>query len=284
MSGPQEGLFVSDEAVVAPGATEPVVAAGHQAYHHFWVDGFRVPTSSRLPSGALGRPVCVCVRVLCRACRPVGALTPAVSVVAADSATPRATSPVVSPTSPPPEEEEEEEEVVAPRRSSRKRKHPLASDEEEEESESSLSSDDEDHHAALVRVCCLRCAKHLAQSPEFSCVFPKTSTKCTRCTRLKDKCIPVSLRAVLFGPRLRCRRRLGSAGAAVGLRHASAATKADCRALPAQVHVATSVALPATDVNAAILANQVEMLAVLRQIRRGQAAEKRERRKAKDRG
>ncbi|ELR02475.1 hypothetical protein GMDG_05524 [Pseudogymnoascus destructans 20631-21] len=270
MSGPQEGLFVSDEAVVAPGATEPVVAAGHQAYHHFW---------------ALGRPVCVCVRVLCRACRPVGALTPAVSVVAADSATPRATSPVVSPTSPPLEEEEEEEEVVAPRRSSRKRKHPLASDEEEEESESSLSSDDEDHHAALVRVCCLRCAKHLAQSPEFSCVFPKTSTKCTRCTRLKDKCIPVSLRAVLLiGPRLRCRRRLGSAGAAVGLRHASAATKADCRALPAQVHVATSVALPATDVNAAILANQVEMLAVLRQIRRGQAAEKRERRKAKDRG
>jgi hypothetical protein len=33
---------------------------------------------------------------------------------------------------------------------------------------------------------------YLAHSPEFSCEYPATLTKPTRCARLKDKCVPVS--------------------------------------------------------------------------------------------
>lgn len=46
--------------------------------------------------------------------------------------------------------------------------------------------------ASLDRHACQRCLKFLASEPEFECEFPARSTKCTRCTRLKDKCDPVS--------------------------------------------------------------------------------------------
>ncbi|KFZ19027.1 hypothetical protein V501_00854, partial [Pseudogymnoascus sp. VKM F-4519 (FW-2642)] len=221
-------------------------------------------------------------------------------------------SPQESPTSPPPEEDEEEEEeeepVVTPRRSSRKRKRPasVAAEGEKEKgakkgakggdppsssspsssSSSSASSDsdsdsDDDPRAALVRVCCLRCAKHLAKSPEFSCVFPKTSTKCTRCTRLKDKCVPIpSSVARAVRNLLHLQRSYDRAPAAVKQDRRDLVV-ACAAALPAKVRVAASVALPAADVNAAILANQVEMLAVLRQMQRDAAAERKERRKEK---
>ena len=47
-------------------------------------------------------------------------------------------------------------------------------------------------HRHLQREVCLRCAKRLGREPVLECVFPATHTKCTRCTRLKDKCVPVS--------------------------------------------------------------------------------------------
>lgn len=46
--------------------------------------------------------------------------------------------------------------------------------------------------ASLDRHACQRCLKFLASEPDFECEFPARSTKCTRCTRLKDKCEPVS--------------------------------------------------------------------------------------------
>ncbi|ELR05542.1 hypothetical protein GMDG_07462 [Pseudogymnoascus destructans 20631-21] len=120
---------------------------------------------------------------------PTPAVTPASSAT-----TPAApVSPVVSLTSP--VEETSEEEDVAPRRSSRKRKHAKSPEEGSVAGGTSSSDEGGDPHSALLRVCCLRCAKYLAKSPEFSCVFPASSTKCMRCTRLKDKCVPVSIRS-----------------------------------------------------------------------------------------
>lgn len=45
----------------------------------------------------------------------------------------------------------------------------------------------------LAREWCLSCAKYLAISAQFICVFPPNSAKCERCTRWKDPCVPVSL-------------------------------------------------------------------------------------------
>ncbi|KFZ02060.1 hypothetical protein V500_00469 [Pseudogymnoascus sp. VKM F-4518 (FW-2643)] len=43
----------------------------------------------------------------------------------------------------------------------------------------------------LAREWCLSCAKYLAISAQFICVFPPNSAKCERCTRWKDPCVPV---------------------------------------------------------------------------------------------
>ena len=137
--------------------------------------------------------------------------------------------------------------------------------------------DDKEDRRALLRVCYLRRAKYSAHSPEFSCEYPATSTKCIRCTRLKDKCVPVSsvptclvlrLLFVLLIPSFCGRFPLSSSprsGACSGCSYvAKGAMKkemrsrvvAAARALPAEVRVAASVALPAAEVNAAILRSQ----------------------------
>lgn len=43
------------------------------------------------------------------------------------------------------------------------------------------------------RTWCLRCARYLAISPQFTCEFAENANKCTRCARWQDECVPVSL-------------------------------------------------------------------------------------------
>ncbi|KAL5348033.1 hypothetical protein ACLOAV_006513 [Pseudogymnoascus australis] len=43
------------------------------------------------------------------------------------------------------------------------------------------------------RTWCLRCARYLAISPQFTCEFAGNANKCTRCAKWQDECVPVSL-------------------------------------------------------------------------------------------
>lgn len=45
---------------------------------------------------------------------------------------------------------------------------------------------------ALLRPCCLRCAKHLSRKPDLVCRRPTQHSKCSRCAQLGKKCDPVS--------------------------------------------------------------------------------------------
>ncbi|ELR10586.1 hypothetical protein VC83_04133 [Pseudogymnoascus destructans] len=272
MSGSQE----STETVGALKAQENRSVAGHTA---------TMTPSGWVAFGSPPRPVpaprfsfCAPVRSESGGFPSVPGPTPAVTP-ASSATTPAApVSPIVSPTSP--VEETSEEEDVAPRRSSRKRKRAESPEEGSVASGTSSSSSDGDSssdeggdpHRALLRVCCLRCAKYLAKSPEFSCVFPASSTKCTRCTHLKDKCVPIPP-AVAASVRdlLALQSDFGAAvgGVRVGLRARIVAAAAT---LPAEVRVAVSVAPSAAEMSAALLRNSEETLVVLRQMQRSMAA------------
>ncbi|ELR09210.1 hypothetical protein VC83_01848 [Pseudogymnoascus destructans] len=204
---------------------------------------------------------------LAGASAPGAPLAPSASAVAAAAApvlpvdTPR--SPLVEESEEEEEEEESEKEEEPVRRSSQKRKAvrpPTASDDDDDDDD---DDDGVDDHVSLLRVCCLRCAKYLAVKPEFSCVFPATHTKCTRCTRLKDKCVPVPDSVVASVSALLALQRdfdVAKGAVATALRSQVVAA---ARALPVEVRVAASLQVPAGEVNAAILRGQAEMLAVL---------------------
>ncbi|ELR07080.1 hypothetical protein VC83_01924 [Pseudogymnoascus destructans] len=241
-----------------------------------WRSG-RLPAPSRPPVSPSAPPL------LCESggFPSVPGPTPAVTPTSSATTPAAPVSPVVSPTSP--VEETSEEEDVAPRRSSRKRKRAESPEEGSVAGGTSSSSSDGDSssdeggdpHRALLCVCCLRCAKYLAKSPEFSCVFPASSTKCTRCTRLKDKCVPFGQipPAVAASVRdlLALQSDFGAAvgGVRIGLRARIVAAAA---ALPAEVRVAVSVAPSAAETSAALLRNSEETLVVLRQMQRSMAA------------
>ncbi|KFY18431.1 hypothetical protein V493_08626 [Pseudogymnoascus sp. VKM F-4281 (FW-2241)] len=130
---------------------------------------------------------------------------------------------------------------------------------------------------SLDRHTCQRCLKFLASEPEFECEFPARSTKCTRCTRLKDKCEPVPASADaeardLLG--LQAEYEVSSPRSVKSLRR---------RVVAAAENFATSVRMSAhlrpkttSEINLALLHGQEEIIGLLRGIKAELATEGRE--------
>ncbi|OBT60242.1 hypothetical protein VE03_10913 [Pseudogymnoascus sp. 23342-1-I1] len=306
MAGSDSTLPVVDDGdtnSVAPGASTPVPAFAAT------LNPSSAPSSpAAVPVVAVVSPATPAAPSVASAALPV--VVPVVPVVPAASSLAALASPVLSPASPASsrrgpvvsspagsptlfvssESSSEEdmysdsEEDRAARKGRKKEKEEKKGKEKEKEKDAGRarprrrSGDDSGwHHRHLQRECCLRCAKRLGREAVLECVFPPTHTKCTRCTRLKDKCLPVPpsvAAAVVEMVNNHYDYNVATGAAKVALR---ARVVAAANALPADIRVAASVAPSPAETNAALLRGQEATLSALLRIEAllaGQAKEK----------
>ncbi|KFZ00323.1 hypothetical protein V498_00158 [Pseudogymnoascus sp. VKM F-4517 (FW-2822)] len=108
-------------------------------------------------------------------------------------------------------------------------------------------------HQDLLRRVCLRYAKRLGREPVLECVFPPTHTKCTCCTRLKDKCVPIPLSVALAALEMVNDHLDWKVAKGAIKEHVREKVVAAANSLPADIRVAASVAPSPAETNAALL-------------------------------